>query len=185
MSRPSHGKTSSPFAGAIRRRTRRDDRPGMKSLENEEAGRVTDAAVAGQLPLPHRLALFAFGGLAIAALLALRFVTPDSRGVGTHEQLGLLPCFTHALTGFPCPFCGMTTAVTHVARGQWAEAFLVQPAGALIGLAVVPAAAACMLMAFAGRYPSWMRAPTLHRWGLRAGVAVVLLAWFHKLLFAP
>ena len=157
----------------------------MESLENEGAGRVTDAVPPGQLPLPHRLALFAFGGLAIAALLALRFVTPDSRGVGTHEQLGLLPCFTHALTGFPCPFCGMTTAVTHVARGQWAEAFLVQPAGALVGVAVVPAAAACMLMAFAGRYPVWTRAPAVQRWGLRAGLALVLTAWFYKLLFAP
>lgn len=157
----------------------------MESLENDEAGCVMETAVPGQLPLPHRLALFAFGGLGIVALLALRFVTPDSRGVGTHEQLGLLPCFTHALTGFPCPFCGMTTAVTYVARGQWADAFLVQPAGALIGLAVLPAAAACMLMAFKGRYPAWVRATAVQRWGLRAGLALVLMAWFYKLLFAP
>jgi len=157
----------------------------MESLENEEAGGAANTVPSGHLPLPHRLALFAFGGIGMTVFMALRFVTPDSRGVGTHEQFGLLPCFTHALTGFPCPFCGMTTAVTHAARGEWAEAFVVQPAGALIGLAILPGAAACMLLAFVGRYPMWTRAPAAQRWGLRVGLALVLTAWLYKLLFAP
>ena len=157
----------------------------MRSLENDEAGHAVETVPAGHLALPHRLALFAFGAIGMTIFMALRFVTPDSRGVGTHEQLGLLPCFTHALTGFPCPFCGMTTAVTHAARGEWAEAFVVQPAGALIGLTIIPGAAACMLMAFAGRYPLWTRAPAVQRWSLRAGAVLVFVAWLYKLLFAP
>lgn len=157
----------------------------MESLENEEAGRADGTAPSGQLPLPHRLAFFAAGGIGLAVFMALRLVTPDSRGVGTHEQFGLLPCFTHALTGYPCPFCGMTTAVTYVARGQWAEAFLIQPAGALVGLAVIPATVACLSMAAVGRYPLWTRAPVLHRWVWRVGAALVLMAWLYKLLFAP
>lgn len=157
----------------------------MESLENEEAGGADGTAPSGQLPLPHRLAFFAAGGIGLAVFMALRFVTPDSRGVGTHEQFGLLPCFTHALTGYPCPFCGMTTAVTYVARGQWAEAFLIQPAGALVGLAVIPATVACLSMAVAGRYPLRTRAPVLHRWVWRVGAALVLMAWLYKLLFAP
>jgi len=69
-------------------------------------------------------------GLA-AALLFSFWLTPDPRGVGTHEQLMLLPCNFYSLTKLPCPFCGMTTAFTHMARGQVREALLAQPVGAL------------------------------------------------------
>ncbi|MCI0660998.1 MAG: hypothetical protein L0220_07990, partial [Acidobacteria bacterium] len=40
--------------------------------------------------------------LAGASLIIARILQPSSRGVGTHEQLGLPPCpFLH-LTGIPC-----------------------------------------------------------------------------------
>ena len=68
----------------------------------------------------------------LAATLAFAWLlTPDPRGVGTHEQLLLLPCNFYRLTELPCPFCGMTTAFTHMARGQALEALSAQPAGAL------------------------------------------------------
>ena len=68
----------------------------------------------------------------LAATLAFAwFLTPDPRGVGTHEQLLLLPCNFYRLTELPCPFCGMTTAFAHMARGQALEALSAQPAGAL------------------------------------------------------
>ena len=69
-------------------------------------------------------------GLAAVLLLSL-WLKPDPRGLGTHEQLFLLPCNFHAMTGLPCPFCGMTTAFAHMARWQVREAFMAQPMGAL------------------------------------------------------
>lgn len=68
-------------------------------------------------------------GLAVMLMLAW-FLTPDARGIGTHEQLLLLPCNFYRLTELPCPFCGMTTAFAHMARGQVAQALLAQPIGA-------------------------------------------------------
>ncbi len=78
-------------------------------------GRLAHAAVAA--------------GLAVTLMLAW-FLTPDARGMGTHEQLLLLPCNFYRLTELPCPFCGMTTAFALMARGQVAQALLAQPIGA-------------------------------------------------------
>ncbi|RJP71871.1 MAG: DUF2752 domain-containing protein [Candidatus Abyssobacteria bacterium SURF_17] len=69
-------------------------------------------------------------GLATALLLSLWF-TPDPRGLGTHEQLFLPPCNFYAMTGLPCPFCGMTTAFSHMTHGHVREAFMTQPMGAI------------------------------------------------------
>ena len=85
-------------------------------------------------------------GLCMTLLLSW-WLKPDPRGVGTHEQLLLLPCNFYRLTELPCPFCGMTTAFAHMARGQVAEALLAQPMGAvgfvacLLSLLIVTGAA--------------------------------------------
>lgn len=75
---------------------------------------------------------------AVLFLTALRlFTTPDASGHGTHEQLGLPPCTLMQLTGFPCPGCGVTTAMSYLARGQWRAAIIAQPFGALLALGSV------------------------------------------------
>lgn len=61
-------------------------------------------------------------------------LTPDGRGYGTHEQLGLKPCTFKVWTGYPCMTCGMTTSFTHMAHLQPLAALRVQPAGALLFL---------------------------------------------------
>ena len=57
-------------------------------------------------------------------------------------DFGLLfnPCGFKQRTGWPCPACGMTTAVLAFARGQVFTAFYAQPAAALL----------CSLLALAG-----------------------------------
>lgn len=45
-------------------------------------------------------------GLAVWLVLAL-FVTPDERGYGTHEKLGLPACVSMKVLGVPCPGCGV------------------------------------------------------------------------------
>ncbi|MHB8993820.1 MAG: DUF2752 domain-containing protein [Armatimonadota bacterium] len=80
--------------------------------------------------------------LICGTIVALSFVLhPDSHGYGTHRQLLMPPCFFRVLTHLPCPFCGMTTGFTLMARGQVAEAaqsnFMAPPgfiATVLIGL---------------------------------------------------
>jgi hypothetical protein len=65
---------------------------------------------------------------------------PNPRGFGTHRQLLLPPCFSRLVTRVPCPFCGMTTGFTWMARGD------------------VAAAARCNLMAPPGFVAGWVLA---------------------------
>jgi hypothetical protein len=77
----------------------------------------------GHDPVMNRV-FSAFLLVGAAAALGLSFVlTPSPAGWGTHLQLHLAPCLFHLFTGLPCPFCGMTTAFAHMARGQVAAAF--------------------------------------------------------------
>ncbi|BBO22910.1 MAG: DUF2752 domain-containing protein [Armatimonadetes bacterium] len=64
-------------------------------------------------------------GVTIVAL----FLSPDPRGHGTHTQLGLPPCATAAVTGRPCPGCGLTTSFASTVRGNLAGAWRSNPFG--------------------------------------------------------
>lgn len=68
------------------------------------------------------------------------YLTPDARGHGTHQQLGLPPCTIHFLTGRPCPSCGLTTSVSAVLHGQFALAWRANPLGfVIVGAALLAA----------------------------------------------
>lgn len=60
------------------------------------------------------------------------FLEPDTRGFGTHQQLGLGACTFMELTTFPCPLCGMTTTFTHMAHFNFLEALTTQPFGIVL-----------------------------------------------------
>lgn len=119
-------------------------------------------------------------GLAATLLLSL-WLKPDPRGLGTHEQMLFLPCNFYALTGLPCPFCGMTTAFTHMARGEVREAFFTQPMGVLGFLACVLLLPVAIGAAISGKnaIEAAMRLP----WGKLAWMlgAMILLSWAFKL----
>ncbi len=66
-------------------------------------------------------------GLLIGFGFALS-LTPDSRGFGTHQQLGFPPCAFRLLFGIVCPSCGGTTCFAHFVRGQWWSAMRANPA---------------------------------------------------------
>lgn len=128
---------------------------------------------------PLFFATVAAVGLALGMML-----TPDPRGLGTHEALGLPPCAFRYVTGLPCPGCGMTTAVTHAAHGHFIRSFLTQPAGFVLGVALwctVP------IMVYAG----WRRLPVAavvpraprHPWGWGVvAIPLLLVAWAYKLM---
>jgi hypothetical protein len=109
------------------------------------------------------------------------------RRMETHRQLGLPPCTFYAVTGLPCPSCGMTTSFALLVRGDVGNSLRANAVGtllALFGLALIPwslASVACRRSLFVR---SLERALTLVvlvllglmmlRWAL-----VVGLAWWY------
>ncbi len=75
---------------------------------------------------------------AVIGLVVLRYFTiPDPQGHSTHEQLGLPACWMMKHMGYPCPGCGVTTAASHLAHGDWRQAIATQPFGVLLAVGAV------------------------------------------------
>ncbi len=118
--------------------------------------------------------------LGLGALRA--FTTPDARGHGTHEQLGLPPCMMLEFTGIPCPGCGVTTAMSSFVHGDFAGAVKTQPFGALIAAGLVIASAFALLETVRGK-DAW--AGFRHRWRPWMSWSVgawMLAAWGYKII---
>ena len=78
------------------------------------------------------LALASGATLGTAAMLE-----PDTRGYGTHEQLGLFDACPAARAGAACPTFGLVTSVIHATRGELTESLHTHGAGLPIVLALV------------------------------------------------
>ena len=118
----------------------------------------------------------------LAPLVVAAFLRPDERGFGTHRQLGHPPCSMMVLTGYPCPTCGMTTAFAYAVRGRWGAAFVAQPMGLLVAVALM--AGACLALysvVVPGRWQvNWYRVSPA-----RVVMAVLVLwlaAWGFKIM---
>ncbi len=88
-------------------------------------------------------------GLAIVALFAGLWLL---QRVGFDFGLLFGPCGMKMRTGWPCPTCGMTTAVLAFARGEVLLAFYLQPAAALLCSLLVGAAFFALLAGIFGIY---------------------------------
>lgn len=82
----------------------------------------------------RRLLSLALGAPAWAVLGVALSLSPDGRGFGTHQQLGLGTCTILNLTGWPCPMCGMTTSFAHMAHLEPLQALAAQPMGVVLFL---------------------------------------------------
>jgi Protein of unknown function (DUF2752) len=114
----------------------------------------------------------------LASLLAVaRGLEPDPKGYGTHTRLGLPPCHFAAVTGTPCPSCGMTTAYAWFVRGRLGRSLASNPAGTFLAaasLVVVPWLLVCATLA---RTPGF-RSPEQPLMGLVvAVVALSVVSW--------
>jgi hypothetical protein len=124
------------------------------------------------------IALMSVSGV---VLTIARVLSPSPNGLGTHQQLGLPPCFFHQMTGIPCPTCGMTTSFAHTVRLHFYEAFITQPFGLLacvLSALLIPFS----LLLMRRRVP-WMKVLTAR--GSNAVmyvlVALFLVAWVYKI----
>jgi hypothetical protein len=82
--------------------------------------------------------LVILGTVGIPVILGIALLlTPDPKGFGTHQQLGMPPCTFRSLTGLNCPHCGITTSFCWFARGQWCQSIQTSPAGFILAAGLV------------------------------------------------
>lgn len=116
------------------------------------------------------------------AFVVLGLLSPDDRGFGTHEKLGLPPCGMMEYTGVPCPGCGVTTSVSLFANGRLLDSFVNQP----FGFAFAILSIVFSVWAFAQHFKrrdlfNEFRALRLRYWGVGIGL-VAAAAWVYKIV---
>ncbi|HMP79085.1 MAG TPA: DUF2752 domain-containing protein [Pirellulaceae bacterium] len=130
-----------------------------------------------------RWALVASGLAICLALATARCLTPDERGYGTHQQLGLPPCSGRYLWRGVCPSCGMTTSWSWMMRGNLVRAAEANISGLAMGIAATLAMLWLLISGFRGRW--WIGFP--HPWlfaTITGSVAILaLLSWLQKMFF--
>ena len=137
-----------------------------------------------RLSFASRLVLVGVGLSLLGLLLTAKSLTPDPRGFGTHEQLGLTPCSFYRWTGHLCPTCGATTAWAHSMRGELAAAANANLAGTLLCFAGVIAVPWLLASASIGRW--WVIKPTI-RGVLVVGsglMVIAILDWIRRVWFS-
>lgn len=112
-------------------------------------------------------------------------LTPDPRGFGTHQSLGLPPCSFRLLFGIHCPSCGGTTAFAHFMRGEWWSAFNSNMSA--FGLALVCAISIPWGIASVIRGRLWrIQNPfVVFLWITAVLGGIALLQWGFKMMFVP
>jgi Protein of unknown function (DUF2752) len=98
-----------------------------------------------------------------------------------HDGYHGLPCPLLALTGVPCPFCGMTVATVAITHGHWATATAASPLAFLVAALAVGTAPVLVARA-AGQVPAPQPWPagTRRRIG-RIVAGLVALSWLFQL----
>mgnify|MGYP003739701401 CR=1 FL=1 len=115
-------------------------------------------------------------------MVLARFLEPDARGYGTHQQFGLPPCTFLTLFGWRCPSCGMTTAWANLVRGRLVTAVEVHLTGTLLALLDLLAAGWLLLVAGRGRWLGWVPNSTAGAWAAGLIGLLMLIEWGLRLL---
>lgn len=130
-------------------------------------------------------------GALLAVLSVAAWLTPSPTGFGTHEQLALRPsvglqtCTWVALTGKPCPTCGMTTAFAHSANADFLAAFKAQPMGTLLALAASTGFWFALHVAVTGSNAGIILSGMLGKKALWFSLALLALSWVYKIATWP
>lgn len=86
----------------------------------------------------------------LSILFTAGSLKPHTKGMGTHQLLGLRACEFEVSYNMPCPTCGMTTSFAHAARGNLLRSFLVQPAGMVLALLTAMGAIVSVYVLYTG-----------------------------------
>ncbi len=130
---------------------------------------VSLRARAGALPLGALL-----GAIGLVGALVVRF--------GGLDHLGLTLCTLKALTGIPCPTCGGTRSVAHLARFDLVGAWTMNPLVTAAVLVVVPWALADAWLWTRGKALDLTVSPPAAAVLRVLAVAAVLGNWLYLLL---
>jgi hypothetical protein len=118
-------------------------------------------------------------------VLFLLQVTPDPRGHGTHEQMGLPACGWVVQYNKPCPTCGVTTAASHLVHRQPWQALKTQPFGTALAAFGLWLAAVAAFSLVRGRsfldYLLCLPQVRIFVWG----VVLLLASWIYIYLTFP
>jgi len=121
--------------------------------------------------------LFLIGGFALAYS-----VTPDPRGFGTHQKLGLPPCSFRELFNIPCPSCGMTTSFSQLMHGNLPAALHANASGVLVALVCAVQIPWCWWSAAQGRLAGVSDPSRSLLWLLGSIGSVCLVHWGLRLI---
>ncbi|MBA3502568.1 MAG: DUF2752 domain-containing protein [Myxococcota bacterium] len=119
------------------------------------------------------LGRFAAGLFATAILAGLAIGASGAEHARHFLQTGGPICPLLALTGLPCPFCGMTRATIAIGAGEWDRAFALHPLAPFVLVASFVVAASIAV----GR-DRWLRA----RWAPPSVLSAIGLVWIAKLV---
>jgi hypothetical protein len=149
----------------------------LVDLPRSRSARSEPARLTGSLRLTMGLT-----GAVMWSLLVVAFcLRPDSRGTGTHEQLGLPPCTFAMICGFRCPSCGMTTSWAHLTHGHVAQALQNSASGSLLACLALLGGGHLLASAATGRWvTSWKNENTGAVLAAAFG-ALVLIEWIIRL----
>lgn len=116
-------------------------------------------------------------GVLALGLFAARLVDPT-------RPLPFQVCGFKHLTGFPCPTCGLTRALCHALRGDWAVSVSYHPAGVLFAVALIGWMVWSAAEASQGRLVGDFVRRRLSSALLGAGIVVSIAAWLVRLIAA-
>ena len=94
-------------------------------------------------------------GLTVVFAIALALNPYEADGTArtmeTHRQLGLPPCTFKAVTGLPCPSCGMTTSFALLMHGDVLHSLWANPVGTLLAVVCLALIPWSLVSAYLGR----------------------------------
>lgn len=118
--------------------------------------------------------------LAVTGAAVARALTPDGTGLRAGSiELGAT-CSLRAMTGLPCPSCGMTRSWVWAAHGHLLEATRYNVGGVLLFAAVIANGLVGAWTLWRGQPPAWAW-PATKAWGVLFGF-VWLGGWFLRLI---
>ena len=158
----------------------------LPNILTEAAPPPPPPSPADAAPAPFAVRIWsAFTLASCLGMLAVGLVlTPSSTGAETHRQLGLPPCGFYHATGYPCPTCGCTTAVSHFSHGHFIASFLTQPFGFAVAALAFVLIPLTLIGLATGKWfgPSMFALSWYWRRWLYPGIAIFIFAWIFKII---